>query len=213
MITRIRLLSLFTILALSFAAVPAMADILYDNGPRGPDSDAWTINFGFAVSNSFTFASNATITGFEFNAWLFPGDTLNSAELSITSGEFGGTTFFDQTLTFVQSECIENAYGFNVCRESSNFTGPNLDAGTYWVNLQNAEVDSGDPVYWDENNGAGCTSPGCPSVASDSSIGSIPSESFTILGNGGGGTVPEPATLLLLASGGIGILGWFRRRP
>jgi hypothetical protein len=210
--TRIRFFVLLTIVALSFVAVPAMADILYDNGPRGPDSDAWTINFGFVVSNSFTLASNAAVTGFDFNAWLFPGDTLTSAELSITEGEFGGTTYFDQIVTFVQSECIENAFGYNVCRESSNFNGPNLDAGTYWVNLQNADVNTGDPIYWDENSGEGCTSPGCPSQASQNSVGTIPSESFTILGNTGTGTVPEPSTLLLLASGAAGIAGWYRRR-
>ena len=49
-----------------------------------------------------------------------------------------------------------------------------LNAGTYWVNLQNAVVNTGDPVYWDENSG--------PSLASESSVGTIPSESFTILG-------------------------------
>ena len=40
-------------------------------------------------------------------------------------------------------------------------------------NLQNAVVNTGDPVYWDENSG--------PSLASESSVGTIPSESFTIL--------------------------------
>jgi len=32
-------------------------------------------------------------------------------------------------------------------------------AGTYWINLQNATVGNGDAVYWDENDGMGCTSP------------------------------------------------------
>ena len=27
---------------------------------------------------------------------------------------------------------------------------------TYWFNVFNAAVPSGDPVYWDENSGKGC---------------------------------------------------------
>jgi hypothetical protein len=212
--TRITLFSLLTILSLMLATAPAVAQsILYNNGPTDDDADAWTINFGFVVSDTFTLASNATVNGFRFNAWLFPGDILQSAEVSLTSAEFGGTTYFDQTVNFVQSSCSVNAYGFNVCAESSTFNGPNLTAGTYWLNLQNAVVNTGDPVYWDENSGGGCTSPGCPSQASESSVGTIPSESFTILGNSGtGGTVPEPGTILLLGSGVLGLGGAIRRK-
>jgi len=164
---------------------PLDSNDIYDNGPINGNTDAWDINFGFIVSDSFTFANDGnTITGMTFAMWLFPGDTLTSTELSITSGENGGTSYFDQTMTVTQGSCTGNQYGFNVCTETASFTGPTLNAGTYWVNLQNASVPSGDPVYWDENSGAGCTSTGCPSLASQSSIGSIPSESFTILGNG-----------------------------
>ena len=127
------------------------------------DVDAWTINSGFVVSDTFTLTTNATVNGFRFNAWVFPGDVLTSAEVSLTSAEFGGTSFFDQTVNFTQSNCSVNAYGFNICAESTSFSGVNLSAGTYWINLQNASVPNGDPVYWDENSGEGCNSPGCPS--------------------------------------------------
>ena len=158
---------------------------IYDNGPINGNTDAWTINFGFIVSDTFTIANDQTpITGMSFGAWLFPGDTVTSVEVSITSGENGGTSYFDQTVNFTQGSCSNgNGYGFNICTETGSFNGPSLNAGTYWVNLQNASVPSGDPVYWDENSGVGCTGQGCPSLASENSIGSIPSEAFTILGN------------------------------
>jgi hypothetical protein len=163
---------------------PLDSSDIYDNGPANGNTDAWTINFGFIVSDTFTFSSdNTSVTGASFAMWTFPGDTLTSAELSITSGENGGTSYFDLTVNFTQGSCTGNIYGFNICTETTSFTGPTLNAGTYWVNLQNASVPSGDPIYWDEISGAGCTSPGCPSLASENSIGSIPSESFTILGN------------------------------
>ncbi|MGO9562588.1 MAG: choice-of-anchor tandem repeat GloVer-containing protein [Candidatus Korobacteraceae bacterium] len=152
-------------------------DVIYSNGPINGNTDAWTINFGFITSDSFTVATNDTgVTSATFAMWLFAGDTLTSAELSITSSENGGTSYFDQTVNFTQSSCALNEYGYNVCIESTNFTGPNLNAGTYWVNLQNASVASGNPVYWDENSG--------PSSASQNAVGTIPSESFTILGGG-----------------------------
>jgi uncharacterized repeat protein (TIGR03803 family) len=158
---------------------------IYDNGPINGNTDAWTINFGFIVSDSFTITNDQTsITGMSFGAWLFPGDTLTSVEVSITSSENGGTSYFDQTVNFTQGSCNStNGFGFNVCTETGSFSGLTLNAGTYWVNLQNASVPSGDPVYWDENSGVGCTGQGCPSQASENTIGSIPSEAFTILGN------------------------------
>ena len=163
---------------------PRDSSDIYDNGPINGNTDAWTIDFGFIVGDTFYLANNGTeVTGMSFGAWLSPGDTLTSAELSITSSPFSGTSYFDQTISFTQGSCTVNEYGYNVCTETASFSGPTLNAGTYWVNLQNASVPSGDPAYWDENSGAGCTGTGCPSQADENSVGTIPSESFTILGS------------------------------
>jgi hypothetical protein len=80
------------------------------------------------------------------------GDTLSTVEVSITSMEFGGTTYFDQTLNFTASNCAMNPFGFNMCTETASFD-LSLPGGTFWLNLQNATVPSGDPAYWDEWNG------------------------------------------------------------
>jgi PEP-CTERM motif len=211
---RIASLSLLA-LCLTLAAVPAVAQTVYSNGPINGNTDAWTINFGFIVSDTFNVTnSGTTITGGSFGMWLFEGDTLTSAELSITSGENGGTSYFDQTVSFTQSGCVVNSYGFNVCTESTTFNGPTLNAGTYWLNLQNASVPSGDPIYWDENSG--------PSSASENTVGSIPSESFTVLGSTSTSTttsttstttsVPEPSSIMLFGSGLLGLAGVLRRK-
>ena len=100
--------------------------VIYANGNTNGNTDAWDINLGFSVSNSFLveIGNGATVTGMTFAAWVFPGDTLTSAELSITSSPFGGTSYFDQTVSFIQSGCIPNQYNFNVCNETATFKWP-----------------------------------------------------------------------------------------
>jgi hypothetical protein len=197
-----------TAIALCLAAVSATAQVdLYDDGPTDGTTDAWTFNFGFTPSNSFTLSSPGQISGLEFAAWLFPGDVLQSVEVWVTSNELGGTFYYDQVVNITQSGCSVNQLGFDICTETAMFNGPSLNAGTYWLTLQNGVVNTGDPVYWDENNG--------PSEASETSLGTIPAESFTVLGSTGTGTTgttPEPGTLMLFGSGLLGTLGMLRRK-
>ncbi len=204
------------VLCLTLSAIPAMAQSdLYDNGPINGQITGWTIDFGFSVSDSFTLANPATVDGISFGLFLFPGDTLTSAEVQIGGGPFGNQ-LFDETINFTASNCFVDQFGYNICQETGSFSGLALNAGTYWMTLSNASVPSGDPVFWDQNSGVGCEGSGCPSMAQENVIGTIPSESFTILGNTSStsttGTTPEPASLLLLASGILGTAGMLRRK-
>ncbi len=203
-------IAVLSLLALCLMAVPATAQnqTVYNNGPINGSTDAWTINSGFVVSDTFTVGSGGGFVNvLVFGAWAFEGDVLESAEVQITSAEFGGTTYTDQIVNFTQSGCSGNQYGFNVCTESGSFSRVNLAGGTYWLNLDNAVVNDGDPIYWDENSG--------PSSASENSVGTIPSEAFTVLqleGTSPSSSVPEPSNILLLASGVLGLAGVLRRR-
>ncbi len=212
---KIRCFAILSVVML-LASTPALAGDLYDNGAINGQTDAWTINFGYIVSDTFTLTANSTVTGVSFGAWLFPGDVLTSVEVSFTSEEFGGTTYFDQVVNFSQSNCFTNQFGYNVCTETG-LINSNLAPGTYWMNLGNAIVPSGDPVYWDENSGVGCGGSNgnmhnCPSQPSENADGSIPSESFTIQGQGAGGTTPEPSSLLMFTAGVIGAGTMLRRK-
>ncbi len=199
--TRIGLLALILV---TLNCTIAKADV-YNDGPTNGSVDSWAINFGFAVSDSFIVnGASANITGLQFASWVFPGDTLTSAEVSITSQELGGTVFFDQTLNFSQSGCAENQFGFDVCTETAAFN-LRLPGGTFWLNLQNAEVANGDPLYWDENDG--------PSSASENEIGTIYSEAFTLNGTvNGTGSTPEISSILLFGTGVVGLAGMWRRK-
>ncbi len=211
---KLRIASL-SLLALTLVTIPAMAQTVYSNGAINGNTDAWTINFGFIVSDTFNITNNnTTLTGASFGMWLFSGDTLSSAEVSITSGENSGTSYFDQTVNFTQGACTVNQYGYNVCQENTTFNGPTLNAGSYWLNLQNTSIPNGDPAYWDENSG--------PSKASENSVGSIPSEAFTVLGSSTTTTssttsstttsVPEPSSIMLFGSGILGLASLVRRK-
>ncbi len=196
----------------------ASAQQLYDNGSINGTTDAWTINFGYVVSNNFkccksldgsgSSPAGATMTGFEFGAWEFPGDVLSSVDWSVTTAENGGTVIGSGTasgLNLTDQFVSSNQFGYDI----DHITVTGLDVAlasdtTYWLNLQNATVPSGDPVYWDENSG--------PSSASESSVGTIPSEAFTIDGTSSGGTTPEPGSILLFGSGILGVAGMVRRK-
>src|SRR6202167_5042953 len=106
------------VFGMCLAVVPATAQTLYSNGPVNGTTDAWTINFGFVVSDTFTLSSASTVTGVNFYAWLVGTDTIQSAEIAITSSEFGGTTYTDQIVNFTMSGCSANQLGYNVCLES-----------------------------------------------------------------------------------------------
>jgi hypothetical protein len=201
-------IAFLTLICLSLAAIPAMAqNDLFDNGPVNGQDLGWTINFGFTVSDQFTLASNSTVNGMSFWAWLIPGDTLSSVEVQLGSAAFGNE-LLDVTVSPTASNCFSNQFGYNVCDETASWTGVNLGAGNYWMTLGNASVPSGDPVYWDMNSG--------PTQAQENTLGTIPSESFTILGTGTAtttsGTTPEPSSILLLGSGILGLAGLLRRK-
>ena len=217
-----RRMASLTILCLALVAIPAWAD--YSNGPINGTTDAWTINFGFVVSNSVCCrteqdgSGGGIVTGFMFGAWEFPGDTLTSVDWSLTTGENSGMVLGSGTASganLTDKFISSNQFGFDI--DLITVTGLNVNVGNganpYWLNLQNAVVPSGDPVYWDENSGVGCTGDNCPSSASESSIGTIPSEAFTINSSGStSGSTPEPSSILLFGSGILGLAALLRRR-
>ncbi len=212
---------LLTILCLALASTPAWAaPWTYDNGPINGTVSAWTINSGFVVSD--TFYAGGTTTGFSFGAWEALGDSLTSVDWSITTAANGGTTIGSGTAstsggTLTDQHLFGNSQGYVV--SLITVTGLNVTTAsdtTYWLNLFNATVPSGDPVYWDENSGTGCGGSGgganCPSLGYDNAVGSIPSESFSVSGSGGSGTTPEPGSIMLFGSGVLGLASVLRRK-
>jgi hypothetical protein len=203
---------LLTILCLLLAVAPAMADTLYSNGPYNGTTDAWSINFGFSVSDSFTAPGEADIEDLHIVYWdASASDLLTTVDMALGSTSFGGTP---QTLTGVTNTFLStNQYGYLLYQADYSF-GNIPWSGAGYVTLSNAYSTSGcsvsNPIYWDDNSG--------PSTAYENTIGSIPSEAFTLTGTtptcgtNCGPPVPEPSSILLFGSGVLGIVGVLRRK-
>ncbi len=201
---------------------PASAStVLYDNGPANGNLDAWGINFGYGVSDSFHLSTAATVTGADFYTWVYPADSLTSVDWSISSDPLGGGTVYESgTATATGTFLSTKDYGFNLFAETIAFPSLDFGAGSYWLTLQNAVVVNGNPIYWDQNDG--------PSAAWLSGLGNLNtsgypcsgactfSEAFQItgdpLGGGQGGAVPEPASFGLLGLEIVGIASLMRKR-
>ena len=193
---RIALLAILSLASLISVPAPSMADIVYSNGPINGAINSWAINYGFAVSDSFTVLGGPNGTGYSLEdlhigVWLFPGDVVNSVDMAIGSLAFGGP--FQVLSAAGYSDLGINMYGYDVQQIDFTFASISLAPGTYWVTLQNAvEGNFGDPIYWDENDGL--------SLAYLNTAGQIGSEAFWVTGTPLGAT-PEPGTILLLCSG------------
>jgi hypothetical protein len=212
-------LACLVLLAGCWATAAQAGDFLYKNGPINGicdiemcTVDAWTINFGYQVTDSFMVNSASTIQNFNFAFWMFPGDTLTSVEWAVGKCEFcsdiaeGTASGTNLTSSFMST----NQYGYNIW--DVGITGLHIPVSggtiTYWLTLQNAVVNSGDPVYWDENGG--------PSIAWTNCIhddmGCIKSESFNITGISGTGATPEPCSIVLFGTALAGMAIGLRRR-
>lgn len=189
-------------------ALPAMANTLYSNGPINGGINAYTTNFGWEVSDSFTLAGASKVTAFDGGFWVYPGDSPTSTSWDITSGgpsNAGGTVVASGSGSYSSALlCGGCAYGYDIYRSTISGLSVNLGAGTYYLELFNATSAYGYPVYWDENDG--------PSTAYQQGNGNSPytigSQAFDVYGV----PTPEPGSLMLLGSGVIGLAGMLRRK-
>jgi len=146
------------------------------------------------------------VEGLSIVTWNYPGDSLTNVEMQLGSTSFG-TDYKDEILTPSTSTSLgSNQYGYSLEEYGFTFSNVQVPNGTSWITLSNGNTGLGNPIYWDENSGS--------SSAYWNSLGSIPSESFTLTGttNGPPPTTPEPSSIMLFGSGILGLAGVLRRK-
>ena len=102
--------------------------VLYDNGPINGTTDAWTINFGFLLADSFAVLNDSTVGGFNFGVWEFAGDRLTSVDWLISSYPDGGTVYGSGTANgsnLTDRFISINQYGYDI--DNITVTGLNVN--------------------------------------------------------------------------------------
>lgn len=204
------------------------AGAAYCNGEVSGNILGWTINNGFAVSDSFTLGSGGTVNMVSFGAWDSTEETGGTVDWNILSGgpdtsAGGSVVAFGTGATLSTEDLGINTDGYDVVVDSFTLSAP-LTAGTYYLELQNATVPSGGYFYWDENDGPSGDGSGsiawesggylaatnnCLSSGTELESGYC-SESFAVYTTTG--TAPEPGTLALGGAGLLLLAGIVRRK-
>ena len=193
-------------LLIAFAAVPASAGTLYDNSTvHSYTVGAEPFSNVFAVSDSFTLASDATVVQIMFGDWVNSGYTLSSFNWAITTGAFSGSTLASGTVSSLDSSTyVGSLFGYDMYSDVFSISGLPLTAGTYYLQLGSAVTSGGNNAntFWDESDG---------SSSSQGNGDTFPSETFALYGNSAP-PVPEPSSLWLLGSGRAGLAGLIKRK-
>jgi hypothetical protein len=204
--------AVYALVLLSIAMVPALADVLYSNGPINGTIGGFNIYGGQSVSDSFVLSSAAIVTGVDFGAWTDDAAAGLVASVQWSIGTTPGGSIYSGTAATTDTLVTHDLNFYTIDSDSFFIPNVSLGAGTYYLTLQNTTTSDGTGVaYWDINNGPSAAyANGSTSLVGYAGIYTTWSESFDIQGATSGVT-PEPGYLALLIAGIVGII-WLKRR-
>jgi PEP-CTERM motif len=220
---RIALSLLVTLMCLGLASIPLMASTIWTTGgpevpspvgfaPFGPPSGTNPIP---SVSFECQSAAGCLVQGISF--WDFSTNGLPYKPTMLDTVFVGTTPYTDNLAAFsaplTQTSCFSGATTW--CNEFIDVHGLGLDFkipdGVSYLTLYSEQVDQ--PTAWSNAAGLGDPSITLSQDPRSGVITSYPSPlAFSVFGQVGQGTTPEPSSILLLGSGILGLAGVLRRR-
>lgn len=218
--TLIRSLSFIVPVALCAIAFSAKADTtLYSDNGAVPGAAAWSISNGHQVENSFTLSSSSTLTSVLFGNVLYLGDSAATVDWAIVGSEGSQTPVCAACSGTASLTSMLDYSGPYTSTYDQTFAVPDLDlnAGTYWLELQNEVVTGGVDGYWAMSGGPSMvwTSADGDQSGSNCEFSNGPgtcSAAFFIYGNVDAAATPEPSSIALLGTGVLGVAGMLRTR-
>jgi len=212
---RTQLVLLVLMATVCLASLPAAAGTIFDDFGPGNSYNCctgWTVSGPtsppgqFISANEFTAGSSGMVNEIDLAIGLVVGDGAGTVALYTVNGGVPGTLL--GSWNYVAHQPFGNCCAIETINISG---GPTLSAGTSYFMVVSADSPTWNAWNWNSTGAVGedLFSNDNGQSWHDNGIQSI--GAFRIL-SGGGGNVPEPASLFLLGSGLLGAVGTLRRK-
>jgi hypothetical protein len=212
-----------SLLCLAFSASAFADTVLFNDGATDGFDNGFFIDgpnpgpYSQSISNGFVATGSGAATALDFGVWVPAGTKLTTVTWWLGTSAFASDLGTGTVTNFTADFLNSNGIGYDVYEiHLTGMAGGTLTAGnTYWLSLGNAndtgftQLDAWDIPNFGFGGPATCNFSQGGVNFGDCGAGG---EAFTLYSGGGGGGVPEPGSMIMLATGVLGAAGALRRK-